>query len=186
MMRKAVLASVLLFLCSMVLGSTVFREDVAHAAQAILPVKVVNTPAEAVPVREQATSQPVQAQVFGSFVSGDSLSSEETVYTVPAGKMLVIESFTGASIMDATDHLMDAVFRVEVSGFLDSFNWYLQPVDEGVAHTGARVFRGSEQVTAYAGPGTTVKAMATRRGDALAGTSVLFGLAGHLVNAPTS
>jgi hypothetical protein len=183
MMRKAVLASVLLVLCSMVLGS-VFREDVAQAAQAIIPVKVVNTPAEAVPVREQATSQPVQAQVFGSFVSGDNFSSEETVYTVPAGKMLVIESFTGASIMDATDHLMDAVFRVEVSGFLDSFNWYLQPVDEGVAHTGARVFRGSEQVTAYAGPGTTVKATASRRGDALAGTAVLFGLAGHLVSAP--
>lgn len=52
-MRRVVLTSVLLLLCSAVLGATVFREQVAQAAQAILPVKVVNTTAEAVPVSQQ-------------------------------------------------------------------------------------------------------------------------------------
>lgn len=54
-MRRAAIASVLLLLCSAFLGATVFREQVAQAAQAILPVRVVNTPAEAVPVSQQGT-----------------------------------------------------------------------------------------------------------------------------------
>jgi hypothetical protein len=55
-MRRAVLAGVLLVLCSLVLGATVFREQVAQAAQAILPVKVVNDSSEPVPVSQQGTA----------------------------------------------------------------------------------------------------------------------------------
>ena len=49
-MRRVVIPGVGLLLCSCVLGATVFREQVAQAAQAILPVRVVNTAGEAVPV----------------------------------------------------------------------------------------------------------------------------------------
>jgi hypothetical protein len=50
-MRRVVVSSVLLLICSSVLGATVFREQVAQAAQAILPVRVMNTASEPVPVR---------------------------------------------------------------------------------------------------------------------------------------
>ena len=49
-MRRIVVSGVLLLLCSCGLGATVFQEQVAQAAQAILPVKVTNTAAEPVPV----------------------------------------------------------------------------------------------------------------------------------------
>jgi hypothetical protein len=54
-MKRALLASTLLLLCSAALGATVFREQVAQAAQAILPVRVTNAADEPVPVREQGT-----------------------------------------------------------------------------------------------------------------------------------
>src|SRR5215208_6458652 len=49
-MRRIVVSGVLLLLCSSLLGAMVFREEVAQAAQAILPGKVTNTAAEPVPV----------------------------------------------------------------------------------------------------------------------------------------
>lgn len=184
-MRKALIASIALLLCSALLGATVLREQVAQAAQAILPVKVVNTPAEAVPVREQATLQPVQEFEFGSFSSGERFSSEETLYTVPAGKTLVIEAFTAGSNMVAGDVFEEARLEGEVSGFADSFTWYLHPVDQGIfGGTGARIFNGSELVRAYAGPGTTVVASGVRDGTSLSGTSVEFRISGYLVDTP--
>jgi len=52
---------VIVVISSAVLGATVLREQVAQAAQAILPVKVVNTAAEPVPV-----VQPGAASVQGT------------------------------------------------------------------------------------------------------------------------
>jgi hypothetical protein len=103
---------------------------------------------------------------------------------VPAGKTLVIEAFTVLSNLNPTDNLLDARLEVELGGVTDSFDWILQPADEGVAHTGARVFRGSAQVTAYAGPGTIVEASALRNGPSLESTSVIFQIAGRLVDTP--
>jgi hypothetical protein len=184
-MRRVVIPTVVLLLCSVVLGATIFREQAAQAAQAILQVRVMNTPAEAVPVREQATLQPVQALEFGSFPTGERFSSEVTLYTVPDGKTLVIEAFTAGSNMAAGDVFDEARLQVEVSGFSDGFTWYLHPVDQGVfGGTGARIFNGSDLVRGYAGPGTTVMASAVRDGTSLSGTSVEFRISGHLVNTP--
>jgi hypothetical protein len=182
-MRKAAMVSALL--CASLLGATLFRERVVEAARRILPVKVMNTSAEAVPVREQATLQPVQVFVFGSFPAGERFSSEETLYTVPDGKTLVIEAFSSSSNMAATDRFNGARLGAQLTGLSDEFTWFLHPTDEGVnADTGARIFRGSAQVTAYAGPGTTVVAQASREGAALSGTAVSFRIAGHLVDTP--
>lgn len=55
-MRKSIAAAMLMVLGGMLLGGTVFRDQVAHAAQAVLQVKVVNTPDAPVPVRQQGTA----------------------------------------------------------------------------------------------------------------------------------
>src|SRR5712691_8653566 len=52
-MRKAVIPAFLLLLGSFILGATVFREQVAHAAQAVLPVLVTNDASNPVRVHEQ-------------------------------------------------------------------------------------------------------------------------------------
>jgi hypothetical protein len=55
-MRKALIAALLLIFASVVLGATVFREDVAQAASNI-NVFVNNDTAHPVPVHEQGTAQ---------------------------------------------------------------------------------------------------------------------------------
>jgi len=55
MRRRAGLA-VLIILAGMVLGATMFREQVAQAAAAVLKVQVVNTSTSPVPVHEQGTA----------------------------------------------------------------------------------------------------------------------------------
>jgi len=62
-MRKTSMAIALVLTCSALLGITVFREQVAHAAQAILPVKIMNTSAEPVPVLQAAPTRHAYADV---------------------------------------------------------------------------------------------------------------------------
>ena len=89
--------SVLLVLCSAVLGATVFREQVAQAAQAILPVKVVNTSTEPVPVTAPTAlavndvdeREPFETRLDLSLDDGDFGDGEG--FTVPEGKRLVVE-----------------------------------------------------------------------------------------------
>jgi hypothetical protein len=185
MRRHAIIGALLLIGLGVALGATVFRTDIAQATGLAQSVTVSNTPAQAVPVREQATQQPVQARRFGSFPNGDRFSEDETLYTVPEGKTLVIEAFTAGSNMSASDEFEEARLSVELTGFSDAVTWYLHPVDEGVfSSTGARIFNGSAVVRAYAGPGTTVEASAVRDGTSLSGTSVEFGISGYLVDTP--
>ena len=194
-MRKALLAGALLVVCSMVLGATVLREPIAHAATPFQNVLVMNSdtqplPVKApqpLPVREQAHLQPVQVSQFGSFPTGDRFSSEETLYTDPAGKTLVIESFSTGSAMGPNAVMKDATLDVELNGFLSGSRWNLIPTDEGVfSQSGARVFRGSTLMRAYAGPGTDVVASARRDGadGDLSGTAVSFEISGYLVATP--
>ena len=54
-MRKTMVAAMLMLLGGMLLGGTVFRDQVAQAASAVLQAKVVNTPDAPVPVQQQGT-----------------------------------------------------------------------------------------------------------------------------------
>ena len=134
-------------------------------------------------VTVKSTLEPVQVSVFGSFATGSRFSENAlTLYTVPADKVLVIDAVTLSSNMSAVDRLLDANFQLSFNGSF--FNLYVQPVAEGIfTSTNAAIFRRTENVTAYAGPGTQVTVFASRDGAALTSTSVLFGLAGHLVDA---
>jgi hypothetical protein len=102
-MRRIEISSVVLLLCSCVLGATVFREQVAQAAQAILPVKVTNTAAEAVPVTgtvsvngavqvSSPTTLPYQKTIHfnQSETTCTQFVCEVDFPAVPAGKRLVV------------------------------------------------------------------------------------------------
>jgi len=53
MRRRALIGALLLIGVGVVLGATVFRTDIAQATGLAQSVTVDNTPAQAVPVREQ-------------------------------------------------------------------------------------------------------------------------------------
>jgi hypothetical protein len=101
--RRFVIPSILVVLCSCVLGATLFREQVAQAAQAVLPVKVTNTAAEPVPVTgtvsvngavhvSDAAVQPYQETIHfnQSATTCTQFVCEVDFPAVPAGKRLVV------------------------------------------------------------------------------------------------
>jgi len=183
-MTRSLRIVLLIVVCAAFLDATAFREQVAAAAKDALLVIVANDPSQPVPVREQQRVTPVQQSTFGSFTSGEAFSSTVTLFTVPAGKVLVIESVSGGSNMQAADRLMAVEFFASYGDSID-YVISLHPLDEGVfVPTGARIFKGTEVTTAYAGPGTTVTARRVRDGSVFSGTAVRFGISGRLIDAP--
>jgi hypothetical protein len=168
----------------------------ASAKKAIQEVLVSNDAAHPVPVQTQGITDvnvvnaqavmPVQKTAFGTFPAGNRFSDDIELYTVPAGKQLIIESVTVASNLSGPDqHLMHVLFSATSGDFIP-YTINVQPVAEGVfSQTGANVFRATQQITAYAGPGTVVSARGTRDGAGIGSLDSLgVGLAGRLVNVP--
>jgi hypothetical protein len=194
------------------LGRGVVYLAVAVAAIAAIPafaagadstkdVIVANTAAHPVPVAVQGTPvvtvagtvataapalTPIQKTQFATFASGSRFSSTAELYTVPSGKELVLQTVSVASNLFAGDQrLMHVLFQAQ-SGDTIPFTINVQPVDEGIfSQTNAHIFRATQAVTAYAGPGTTLTAVGTRDGTAIDTTDSLgVGFAGYLVDAP--
>jgi hypothetical protein len=123
MRRHAVLGGLVLIALGVVLGATVFRADIAQATGLAQSVTVDNTPAQAVPVREQnldsgnikvheqgtasvrnvdnPARQPVMLNDRRIFPNASS-SFVDDLYTVPANKALVIE-YVHAQLFLPTD-----------------------------------------------------------------------------------
>jgi hypothetical protein len=107
-MRRAIIPALLLVLVSVVLGATVFREQVANAAATLL-VRETNTDAQGnIRVHEQGTANVRSADrevsltrvVFNASGSTCELSD---VYVVPADANLVVEYISGiASAIPST------------------------------------------------------------------------------------
>jgi hypothetical protein len=135
-------------------------------------------------VAVKGTLDPVQVSAFGVFQTGSRFSDSPLVlYTVPNGKVLVVDTVTASSNMAAVDHMLDATFDLSLNG--EFFSIFLQPAAEGVfIPTSAAIFRGTQKVTGYAGPNSQVKVSASRDGASLSSTAVFFALAGHLIDAP--
>ena len=147
-------------------------------------VQITNGVNSAVPVQvtNLVALQPIQKLAFGSFDTGQVFSNDVTLYTVPAGKVFVLETVTTGSNLLPGYHFVDTVFNLSFDS--GDFQIFVQPVAEGVfSSTGANVFRKTQAATAYAGPGTNITARASRDGTSLSSTSVLFAIAGHLVDA---
>jgi hypothetical protein len=106
-MRRAIIPGLLLMLVSLVLGATVFREQVARAAPPIMDVFVTNDETNPVPVQQHGTAdvnvtnatlavkeageQPVQGRLLWDFAGGKTATD---VINIPDGKRLRIELVT--------------------------------------------------------------------------------------------
>lgn len=180
-LKTAALVSVIVLL----LVGGAFREpSIANAAKSALEVLITNDATQPVPVKQVAIA-PVQTQRFATFNSGSNFSETLTLYTVPAGKILVIDQVSIASnLFDTGQRLMHVLVQATFNDFIP-YTLSFQPVDEGsFTSTGARVFRATVSTTAYAGPGTQIMATATRTGPNGTTDSVGIGLSGHLIDAP--
>jgi hypothetical protein len=164
----------------------VFREPISAASAAVkgaLEVLITNDSTQPVPVRE-ARMEVVQLAKFTSFTTGDRFTPDVVLYTVPAGKILVIDSLSGECLLQPADRLMEIRYSFTFEGGL-AYTISLHPDDEGIfTSTNAHVFRGSLATTAYASAGTMVTAFGVRDGTSLSGTSMTVGFAGHLIDAP--
>lgn len=197
MAHRKLTCSVIVGLCTLVI--IVMSSPVVGLAQsakkAIQEVIVSNDDAHPVPVQSQGTTNvnvvaqtvtPVQKIAFGTFAAGSRFSDDIVLYTVPAGKLLIIESVMIASNLAGPDqHLMHVLFSAN-AGDVVSYTINAQPVAEGFfSSTGANIFRATNQVTAYAAAGTDVTARGTRDGTDLNHLdSLQVGFAGRLVDVP--
>lgn len=152
-----------------------------------VPVQVTNSASNPLPVAGTVVAAPlvvpVQRAEFGTFATGSRFSNTVTLYTVPAGKLFVLQTVTIESNQSQYDQLWDGRFSLQLGPGLP-FSVIVQPVAEGIASTGAGIFRKTAAATAYAGPGTDIVATGVREGTVLSSTAILFGISGQLIDAP--
>src|SRR6266566_3412669 len=138
MRRQAGLTALLLVSVGVVLGATVFRSDIAQATGLAQDVTVNNTPAQAVPVREQNLDASGNIRVHEQGVVRDDHTNitfhaqtnsgtptnclNNDIYTVPAGKQFVaqfmsINSATGTSATTANQAILYNASQGEFNDF---------------------------------------------------------------------
>jgi hypothetical protein len=138
MRRQAGLMALLLVSVGVVLGVTVFRSDIAQATGLAQSVTVDNTPAQAVPVREQDLDASGNIRVHEQGVVRDDHTNitfhaqtdsgtptnclNDDIYTVPAGKQFVaqfvsINSATGTSATTANQATLYNASQGEFNDF---------------------------------------------------------------------
>ena len=174
MRQRALIGALGLVLIGVILGATVFRSDIAQATglKQSQSVIVDNTPAEAVPVREQnvdggnvkvheqgtanvkvtntptvvETGTPIQAEQVYSF---NGLSFDDAMYAVPAGKRLRIDLIT---FHDQNRPVGIGQFEVSTTVGGSQVHHFLATSTQ--AHDGDVA---TDPVTIYADPGTAVR-----------------------------
>jgi hypothetical protein len=177
-MRKAITA-LLLVLVSVVLGATVFREQVAHAA-AILNVFVTNDASHPVPV---TSADDPGRQAFAFFQSDSWEAGEDShhvQFTVPTGKRLVIEAVSISGSLDTHGQKMvTAAIQAHVNGKFEDY--FMTPTFTGVNTSARDVYIASQQTTVYADGGTDVLLFGSR--DSFSGGGILnVSVQGHLID----
>jgi hypothetical protein len=144
-------------------------------------VTVVNTPSSPVPVTgtvstNNPTLQPVESvtRLQGS----DTVVATADLYTVPAGKELVVDEVTADLEQGTPDPRADAEFSVTKSG--DASRSFFVAVE--LIENFAGSFKGSAQTQFYAGPGATLSCRLEAGGDFGVNPNKSFcAFAGHLV-----
>ena len=138
MRRQAGLMALLLVSVGVVLGVTVFRSDIAQATGLAQSVTVDNTPAQAVPVREQDLDASGNIRVHEQGVVRDDHTNitfhaqtdsgtptnclNDDIYTVPAGKQFVaqfvsINSATGTNATTVNQAILYNASQGEFNDF---------------------------------------------------------------------
>jgi len=174
-----VVAGTALALASMILPASSQADPPAKG------VLVINDRTNPVPVKPTAPEVVTRTR-FGTFPSGSRFSDTVELFTVPQGKMLVIQTVSITSNLTGPDqHLMHVLVSATADDFIP-FTINVQPVAEGFfASTGANIFRKTEGITAYAAAGTVVSAVGTRDGTNINSLDSLgVGIVGYLVDTP--
>ena len=178
-MRQQVLSVLLVFAVAAGLGATVFREQVAAAAQ-LLNVQVMNDAANPVPVVQQGPlveQVPETVQLEAAFIAQeDSGEASQLLYVVPTGKRLVIEyanfelRYAGGTVIPELE---------TVRGF-SALQWAL-PIQRTVTFATSVISTGSLPTTIYLEAGERVSARVEKanRDEVVV---AYIKIAGHLVN----
>ena len=150
------------------------------------PVNVVNTPTvqisnpdvAPVPVRDvdNPARQPVHTNVF--CIANSTLGCDETIYTVPAGKRLVIE-YASMLAEIPVGQVASWTISTFVGGRLERHRFPQTP--PSVAFHNVNATESGQQVRIYADPGTNVNAGGIPNSGSGPFT---FIISGHLVDVP--
>lgn len=185
-MFKPIATAVLLVVSALVLGSTVFREQVAWAAQAV-DAHITNLDANGnIMVHEQGTVrdadqpalQPFQRYFEGRF-AGNQFSACDTA-AVPAAKRLVIESVSFRSyLLDSAESYVQVSVE-NTAGGVRARHW----IEFVQVPTEPHAWHGSELVRLYADPETTVSMCADRVRLGFTTPHFNGSISGHLVTLP--
>jgi hypothetical protein len=141
--------------------------------------EIVNTIANPVIVKDVDHGQQAWHHSEGIFLTGSS-GSVKTVFIVPAGKRLVIESVSARVVVTPIDSVSTLNFLTTVQGLSTAFH-EIQVSRQGSDLNGSQVFAGTHAVRAYADPGTDVMVQ-FGRSDTTTDASPVITLVGHLVN----
>jgi len=174
-----------------VLGATVFRDDIATAAGSA-PVTVTNTAAQAVPTQVTNTAaNPVPTQVrpvlTNQFATSTNIDLDDSNFnfTVPAGKVFVVESANVAASGDTGKtigvHVIYAVGGTLASGS-ERTEFFAFPLTTGptsATHTDYG-YAGDPNINIGAGNAT----ISLGRQDGTQNASAIVALSGYLVDAP--
>ena len=144
----------------------------ARTAGGPIPVTVSNLPLPTLPTDVAAPRQPVGTQVLVTVTGG---FGSDTVYTVPAGKRLVIETISATTEFPNTAPNSYSVLVV-INNFAAFSAFPLLPSGSFAS--------GSQSVHLYADPGTTV--LGRVFGKSTASDQIGVSLSGYLVDAPAA
>jgi hypothetical protein len=141
-------------------------------------VKVVNTPAEAIPIRNQyePALQPVQRTELLLMAQGEQIK-DVSLYTVPAGKRLVIEEASvRAQVFNNVNQAM-VFLRSTGGGFAGH---YVPLTSLGFLDGYGTTLIGTQLLRAYADAGTVVDASVSL--NTAGGARLEITLTGHLID----
>lgn len=135
------------------------------------------------PVREveRPAKSAVQTQATATWSTLDSPVSA-LLYTVPAGKRLVIETVTTACATPATDSLLRVLLRLSLNG--NQSLQYLSFNYRGTSTNGAKIYESSQSIRFYADSGTQVRGEAYRDSPLTVPQGCTFTFAGYLESIP--
>jgi hypothetical protein len=123
--------------------------------------------------------QPVQVQKFVDFSSGINVTAD--IFTVPAGKRLLIQSIQGTVNYPGTNPRPTLVLNTTVGG--DVEQWVIDTPVPGAAASGFLNFHGTVQMSLYADPGTTLRIFVGSQTSVTGDTVGVLQLSGVLVDA---
>lgn len=156
-----------------------YGQNSPEAVETTTNVQVVNPANAPVPTLD-APTQVLQRQLSVNFGSNTTTILDKPIYTVPAGKKLVIENVTVSGALYQDEKLVSAALTTTVNNFKVDYHIPVQHQKLTVPDQTAASAIASVRLYATAGTTVTVSAI---RSDTSGSASVTFGFSGYLVNA---